>query len=107
MPFVKPLPVWKNPGIEPNQNLIDDGWQPEQSPAPDNFNSLHHKTYEALKELQEKAAHKDEVSDQPLQDHIKNPTPHQFVDGTKRYAYGWKLNSNKDGLVFVYNEVTP
>ena len=31
--------------------------------------------------------------------------PHQFVEGTKKYKYGFKANAAKDGLVFIYEEV--
>ena len=41
-----------------------------------------------------------------LNEHKEDPTPHQFTDGGKKYNYGFKTNAQKDGLIFVYNEVT-
>ncbi|OMC81844.1 hypothetical protein BK128_21480 [Viridibacillus sp. FSL H7-0596] len=43
-----------------------------------------------------------------LTTHVDDATPHQFTDATdkKTYEYGFKTNAAKDGLIFVYNEVT-
>lgn len=42
-----------------------------------------------------------------IDDHLADALPHQFTDLTdnKKYKYGFKTNSAKDGLVFVYEEV--
>ncbi|NYV67288.1 hypothetical protein HYI36_18615 [Bacillus sp. Gen3] len=37
--------------------------------------------------------------------HEKNEMPHLFTDGTKKYKYGFKTNTAKDGLIFIYEEV--
>ncbi|GGA30991.1 hypothetical protein [Psychrobacillus lasiicapitis] len=61
MPFVKPLPHWEAPGIEPPLSLRQNGWKAGVKPPDEYFNHLHSKAYEALKELQEYALHKDEL----------------------------------------------
>lgn len=38
-------------------------------------------------------------------EHFAESMPHIFNEGTKKYKYGFKLNTAKDGLVFVYEEV--
>lgn len=55
MPFEKPLPEWNAQGVEPPQSLKNEGWEVEQKPPADYFNWIQYKTYEALKELQQKA----------------------------------------------------
>lgn len=37
--------------------------------------------------------------------HQDDPMPHRFNDGTTTYKYGFKLNTAKDGLIFVYEGV--
>lgn len=38
--------------------------------------------------------------------HKEESMPHQFTDvDNKKYKYGFKTNTNKDGLIFVYEEV--
>ena len=41
-----------------------------------------------------------------LTNHLADATPHQFTDGATKYEYGFKINQQKDGLIFVYEEVT-
>lgn len=60
MPFSKPLPRWDKIGTEPPESLKVNGWQVQQKPPADYFNHLQYTTYQALKELQEKAQHKDD-----------------------------------------------
>lgn len=41
-----------------------------------------------------------------ISNHQKESMPHQFTDvDNKTYRYGFKTNANKDGLIFVYEEV--
>lgn len=61
MPFVKQLPHWGAPGIEPPLSLRQNGWKAGVKPPDDYFNYLQNRTYEALKELQENAVHKDDA----------------------------------------------
>lgn len=61
MPFAKPLPEWNAVGVEPPQSLKDEGWKPIQKPPADYFNWYMFNTYQALLELQQKAALKDEI----------------------------------------------
>ncbi|MBD7944701.1 hypothetical protein H9650_11300 [Psychrobacillus sp. Sa2BUA9] len=61
MPFTKPLPHWEAPGIEPPTSLRENGWKAGIKPPDEYFNYLQNKAYEALKELQEYAVHKDEM----------------------------------------------
>jgi len=57
MAFKRPLPEWNNPGIEPPQSKKDMGWLGREKPPAQWHNWFQHLTYEALKELQENAAH--------------------------------------------------
>ena len=61
MPFVQKLPEWNKPGTEPPISLKNAGWQATQKPPADYFNWLQYTAYMALKELQEKAQHKDDT----------------------------------------------
>lgn len=61
--FLKGLPVWNDPGVEPPQTLKDDGWRIAQRPPASYFDWLQHTTYQALKELQENAAHISDVGE--------------------------------------------
>lgn len=54
--FNKQLPEWNDPGIDPPQQLKDEGWRIAQRPPASYFDWLFYTTYQALKELQEKAA---------------------------------------------------
>lgn len=62
MPFAKQLPEWNAIGVEPPQSLKDAGWKPTQKPPADYFNWYMYNTYQALLELQQKAALKDEIA---------------------------------------------
>ena len=62
MPFVQKLPEWNKPGTEPPASLKNAGWQATQKPPADYFNWLQYTAYMALKELQEKAQHKDDTT---------------------------------------------
>ena len=66
MPFVQKLPEWNKPGTEPPASLKNAGWAATQKPPADYFNWLQYTAYMALKELQEKAQHKDDSM--PIQD---------------------------------------
>lgn len=57
MAFKRPLPEWNNPGVEPPQSKKDMGWLGREKPPAQWHNWFQHLTYEALKELQENAAH--------------------------------------------------
>lgn len=103
MAFTKPIPEWNNPGVEPNQNLKNSGWLPQMSPAPDTFNWQWNSVYEALKELQTNAVdNRDSAGDTGLQDHIDDLKPHYADNNGVKVKYGWKLNAEADGLIFVY-----
>ena len=62
MPFVQKLPEWNKAGTEPPASLKNTGWQATQKPPADYFNWLQYTAYMALKELQEKAQHKDDFN---------------------------------------------
>lgn len=61
MPFNKPLPEWKNPGVKPNQGLIDAGWKPDDKPPADVHNWWMNTSYVALEQLQNEAINKDQI----------------------------------------------
>jgi hypothetical protein len=63
MAFEKELPEWKATGIEPPSTKINEGWKPSEKPPADWLNWTQNKTYEALKELQEKAAEASDLED--------------------------------------------
>ncbi|WGU94106.1 pyocin knob domain-containing protein [Paenibacillus dendritiformis] len=62
MAFQKPLPEWKQPGIRPPESKIKEGYQVLDKPPAAWLNWQMNTTYEALEELQEKAAEKEDVS---------------------------------------------
>lgn len=62
MAFEKELPQWKEKGVKPPQSKLDEGWKVQDKPPAAWLNWQMNKTYEALKEVQEKAAEKTEVS---------------------------------------------
>lgn len=61
--FEKRLPMWNAPGIEPPLDKTDEGWKKSERPPAEYMNFLHNTTFEALKELQESAVHKDTMND--------------------------------------------
>lgn len=65
MAFEKQLPEWNAIGLEPSQNKKNEGWKEREKPPADWFNWIQNKTYEALKELQEKAAEKSDLENIP------------------------------------------
>lgn len=62
MAFQKPLPEWKQPGIRPPESKIKEGYQVLDKPPAAWMNWQMNTTYEALEELQDKAAEKEDVS---------------------------------------------
>lgn len=62
MAFEKELPQWKEKGVKPPQSKLDEGWKVQDKPPAAWLNWQMNKTYEALKEVQEKAAEKTGVS---------------------------------------------
>ncbi|OBY78425.1 hypothetical protein BBG47_16715 [Paenibacillus sp. KS1] len=62
MAFEKDLPQWKEKGVKPPQSKLDEGWKVQDKPPAAWLNWQMNKTYEALKEVQEKAAEKTEVA---------------------------------------------
>ena len=62
MAFQKPLPEWKQPGIRPPESKIKEGYQVLDKPPAAWLNWQMNTTYEALQELHEKAAEKEDVS---------------------------------------------
>lgn len=62
MAFQKPLPEWKQPGIRPPDSKIKEGYQVLDKPPAAWMNWQMNTTYEALQELQEKAAEKEDIS---------------------------------------------
>ncbi|RSL32676.1 hypothetical protein D7Z54_14600 [Salibacterium salarium] len=51
MAFEKPLPEWNAAGEKPEQEVIDDGWQPGDKPPAEWWNWWMNATYEAMKEM--------------------------------------------------------
>lgn len=62
MAFEKELPQWKEKGVKPPQSKLDEGWKVQDKPPAAWLNWQMNKTYEALKEVQEKAAEKTDVT---------------------------------------------
>ncbi|UVI28157.1 hypothetical protein [Paenibacillus spongiae] len=58
MPFNEQLPEWNSQGVEPPQSKKNEGWLPSEKPPADYWNWQMNRAYNALKELQEKAAEK-------------------------------------------------
>lgn len=50
------LPVWHNPGVEPTEDLKQNGWKPGKQPAAQNFDWLFNRSYKVMKELRETKA---------------------------------------------------
>lgn len=67
--FEKRLPMWNAPGIEPPLDKTDEGWKKSERPPAEYMNFLHYTTFEALKELQEFAAHQSVI--QAIEDATK------------------------------------
>lgn len=55
-------PQWDNAGTKPPVDLISNGWKANQKPPADYFNWFFHTAYESIKELQEKAALKNNAT---------------------------------------------
>lgn len=55
MAFLKQLPEWRAPGVEPPQSLKEGGWKAGVKPPADYFNWLQNKAFQVLEELQLKA----------------------------------------------------
>lgn len=90
MNFKKQLPEWNNPGTKPPQTKINEGWLPSDRPPADWWNWKDNLTFEALKELQENAVHKDETvvkeptinaGAQTINAAIKTPVNVKRIDG--------------------------
>ncbi|MCY9581106.1 hypothetical protein [Paenibacillus alvei] len=62
MAFEKELPEWKEKGVKPPQSKLDEGWKVQDKPPAAWLNWQMNKTYEALKEVQEKAAETTDVA---------------------------------------------
>ncbi|MCE5168537.1 hypothetical protein LQV63_04310 [Paenibacillus profundus] len=62
MAFQKELPEWKAAGIQPPESKRVKGWEIEDRPPADWLNWQTNRTFEALKELQEKAAEKTDIT---------------------------------------------
>lgn len=60
MGFLKNLPVWLAVGSEPPVALKNTGYKEKDAPAPNHFNYMFNRTYQALDELQKYAVHKDD-----------------------------------------------
>ncbi|WP_028545754.1 hypothetical protein [Paenibacillus taiwanensis] len=58
MAYEKELPEWKAKGVKPPQSKLDEGWKVQDKPPAAWLNWQMNATYEALKELQEKAVNK-------------------------------------------------
>ncbi|WP_241735041.1 phage tail protein, partial [Paenibacillus alvei] len=62
MAFEKELAEWGAKGIQPPESKRAKGWEVEDRPPADWLNWQMNRTYEAIKEIQEKAAEKEEVT---------------------------------------------
>ncbi|WP_289356407.1 hypothetical protein [Paenibacillus sp. S-12] len=62
MAFEKELPEWKEKGVKPPQSKLDEGWKVQDKPPAAWLNWQMNSTYEALSEIQEKAAEKTDVA---------------------------------------------
>ncbi|SCC45777.1 hypothetical protein [Bacillus wiedmannii] len=59
--FKEKLPEWNARGLEPPISKKDNGWKIDERPSAEYLNYLQNRTYEAVKELQESAMHKDDA----------------------------------------------
>ncbi|WP_439022596.1 chitobiase/beta-hexosaminidase C-terminal domain-containing protein [Bacillus thuringiensis] len=59
--FKKSLPIWNATGVEPPLSKAERGWKVDERPPADYMNYLQNRTYEAIKELQENAVHKETI----------------------------------------------
>lgn len=83
---------------------IPDLTWPNLSEKPSKFPSESHKhSISDVTDLQTNLDNK--ATSESLEDHEVSSMPHQFKDGSTTYKYGFKTNSDNDGLVFVYEEV--
>lgn len=62
MPFTKDLPEWNQPGVKPPQTKIDEGWKAIEKPPADWWNWFQYTAFNALKELQQNAVHKEDMA---------------------------------------------
>lgn len=93
MTFEKSLPEWNALGVEPPETLKNNGWAAGNKPPADYWNWHMNTTYEALKELQEKASTTLEVTeaeqrskdytDEKVQDLGSTITPEQIGAASK------------------------
>ncbi|MCR8844202.1 hypothetical protein NQ117_10945 [Paenibacillus sp. SC116] len=65
MAFEKQLPEWKEKGMKPPQNKLDEGWKAQDKPPAAWLNWQMNSTYEALNELQQHAVDGRDVSAVP------------------------------------------
>ncbi|MEQ7051101.1 hypothetical protein ABN764_10605 [Paenibacillaceae sp. P-4] len=94
MAFEKELPQWKEKGVKPPQSKLDEGWKVQDKPPAAWLNWQMNKTYEALKEVREKAAEKEHVQAAKI----------TRDDGTAQIAPDRDINKwNKLG-VYSFNE---
>lgn len=61
MAFEEQLPEWEAEGTQPPKTKRVEGWQPTEKPPAAWFNWLFNRTYKVLRELQQKAAEKEDV----------------------------------------------
>lgn len=61
MPYTKVIPQWNNPGSQPPQSFIDNGFQYNQKPPADYFNWQWNSVYQVLNELHQYALHTEKL----------------------------------------------
>lgn len=86
MAFSKPLPEWQKEGSTPLPSYIQNGWGIGEFPPADWFNWQWHLTYEALKELQEKAADKNDMPEGIATEEYVDSSITSFTETTTKFA---------------------
>lgn len=82
--LTKQAPEWNNAGTQPPQSLMDAGWQANQKPPADYFNWFFYTGYQAIKELQEKAALQNNVT--TAKDGLMSKEDKAKLDGMEKEA---------------------
>lgn len=113
MPFEKELPKWEAPGIEPPESKKQEGWDAGDKPPAGYFNWQWNKTFEALKELQERGAEKGEIEriesvlDNHISDNIRHITETERSNWNSAEQNAKNASVNKIAVYQVGGDIDP